>query len=171
MLITTLYLSVTLGTKLVCSFWTCRLQRFQHYLFSSTFPSTTVVIHLITDFLLQCRCYNYAKSGTPPAAVQLMWKYLRIHCLMELQFVADYIAGRKTVLLTADQVSAVSSSRNCLKIAVHQHYICLHLIFKTNMPTGASYLTLTQHERWAWKWQQLCTLYQAETETIAVTFG
>lgn len=72
------------------------------------------------------------------------------------------MADRKTVLLTAEQVSVVRSDRNRLKIAMHQQYICLHLIFKTNMPLGACYLTLTEHERWAWKWQLLCTLYQAQ---------
>lgn len=114
-------------------------------------------------FSLQCRSHTtITQSGAKHKPGYNSWESRICSLPGGLAACADYIAGRKTVLLTADQVSVVNSSRNRLKTAMHQQYICLHLIFKTNIPMGASYLTLAQHERWAWKWQLLCTLYQAQ---------
>lgn len=113
-------------------------------------------------FSLQCRSHTtITQSGAKHQPGYNSWENFP-YLAGGLAACADYIAGRKTVLLTADQVSVVNSSRNRLKTAMHQQYICLHLIFKTNIPMGTSYLTLAQHERWAWKWQLLCTLYQAQ---------
>lgn len=99
-------------------------------------------------------------GGETPARVQLRWKYFP-SLVDGIAVCADYRAGRKTVLLTA-QVSVVSSDRNCLKSSNAPTIYLSAPHFKANMPLGASCLTLTEHEHWAWQWQLLCTLHQAQ---------